>query len=328
MSTAVADWPKFLAKLKDRQEIAERTMAFRFEKPATFTFTPGQFIDITLLNPAETDSEGDTRGFSIASASYEDFIMVATRLRDTAFKRVLRGIPSGADVKIEGPFGNLRLHNDKSRAAVVLTGGIGITPFRSILLHAAKEKLPHCIFLFYANRRPEDAPFLDELQELEKKNANRKYVLYAMLDSETSAIVFPPLHFYFGQPSAGFCFCRDFFTESCHLPFNLRTSGLGPGLDFGLSGFGLVFLFTVSLLSPSMPNSLLSCSFRNCTRHGQLASFLVPRVCCRRLSSPCSHRAPRWLLRLLSICGQRAFLCHCPLKCCQPLRISGIRCFA
>ena len=61
MSTAVADWPKFLAKLKDRQEIAERTMAFRFEKPASFKFTPGQFIDITLLNPPETDSEGNAR---------------------------------------------------------------------------------------------------------------------------------------------------------------------------------------------------------------------------------------------------------------------------
>ena len=95
MSTAVADWPKFLAKLKARQEIAERTMAFRFEKPASFKFIPGQFIDITLLNPKETDSEGNTRGFSIASAPYEDFIMVATRLRDTAFKRVLKSIPFG-----------------------------------------------------------------------------------------------------------------------------------------------------------------------------------------------------------------------------------------
>ncbi len=79
MSTAVADWPKFLAKLQARQEIAERTMAFRFEKPASFKFTPGQFIDITLLNPKETDSEGNTRGFSIASAPHGDFIMVATR---------------------------------------------------------------------------------------------------------------------------------------------------------------------------------------------------------------------------------------------------------
>jgi ferredoxin-NADP reductase len=176
MNTAVADWPKFLAKLKDRQEIAERTMAFRFEKPASFKFTPGQFIDITPLNPPETDAEGNARDFSIASAPYEDFIMVATRLRDTAFKRVLKSLHLGAEVRIEGPFGNLRLHNDKSRAAVVLTGGIGITPFRSILLHAAKEKLPHHIFLFYANRRPEDAAFLNELQELEKQNLNFKLI--------------------------------------------------------------------------------------------------------------------------------------------------------
>jgi len=176
MSTALADWPKFLAKLKGREEVAEHTMAFRFEKPTTFEFIPGQFVDITLLNPPETDPEGNTRGFSIASAPYENSIMVATRLRDTAFKRVLRRFPLGTEVKIEGPFGNLKLHNDKSRAAVVLTGGIGITPFRSILLHAAKEKLPHRIFLFYGNRRPEDAAFLDELQDLEKINPNYKMI--------------------------------------------------------------------------------------------------------------------------------------------------------
>jgi ferredoxin-NADP reductase len=176
MSTATADWPKFLAKLKARQEIAERTMAFHFEKPDSFKFIPGQFVDITLLNPAETDSEGNTRGFSIASAPYEDFIMVATRLRDTAFKRVLKTFALGSEVRIEGPFGDLRLHNDKSRAAVVLTGGIGITPFRSILLNAAKEKLPQRIFVFYSNRRPEDAAFLNELQELEKVNPNYKLI--------------------------------------------------------------------------------------------------------------------------------------------------------
>jgi ferredoxin-NADP reductase len=170
MSIAVAAWPKFLAKLRERREVAERTMAFCFEKPANFTFIPGQFVDITLQNPRETDSEGNTRGFSIASAPYEDFIMVATRLRETAFKRVLSEVPLGTEVKIEGPFGNLRLHNDQSRAAVILTGGIGITPFRSILLNAAMNNLPHRILLFYANRRPEDAAFLDELKQLELKN--------------------------------------------------------------------------------------------------------------------------------------------------------------
>lgn len=176
MSTAAAKWPIFLAKLKSRDLVAERTMTFRFEKPSSFIFTPGQFIDIGLLNPSETDAEGNTRGFSVSSAPHEDTIMVTTRLRDTAFKRVLKAMPLETEVKIEGPFGNLRLHNDVKRTAVFLAGGIGITPFRSILLDAAKRKLPHRIFLFFSNHRPEDAPFLNELQALEKQNANYQFI--------------------------------------------------------------------------------------------------------------------------------------------------------
>jgi ferredoxin-NADP reductase len=175
MSTTVAR-STFLVKLKSRQEVAERTMAFRFEKPASLTFTPGQFIEMTLPNPPESDAEGDSRVFSIASAPYEDFIMVATRLRDTAFKRVLSSLPLGTEVRVKGPFGDLKLHNDKSRAAVILTGGIGITPFRSILLNAAEEKLPLRTFLFCGNRRPEDAAFLDELTDLEKQNPNYRMI--------------------------------------------------------------------------------------------------------------------------------------------------------
>ena len=102
--------------------------------------------------------------------------MVVTRMRDTAFKRVLNKTPNGTAVKLEGPSGDLTLHNNGKRTAVFLAGGIGITPFRSIVLRAAKEKLPHRIFLFYSNHRPEDAPFLDELQALEKENLNYKLI--------------------------------------------------------------------------------------------------------------------------------------------------------
>jgi len=175
MST-VAAWPTFMAKLTERHEVAENTMAFQFEKPARWTFKAGQFVDITLLNPPETDAEGNTRGFSITSAPHEPGIMVTTRMRNTAFKRVLKSIHIDSQVKIEGPFGNLTLHNNISRPAIFLAGGIGITPFRSILLHAAKDKLPHHIFLFYSNRRPEDAPFLEELQTLQQQNTNHKLV--------------------------------------------------------------------------------------------------------------------------------------------------------
>jgi ferredoxin-NADP reductase len=146
-------------------------MAFQFDKPAGWTFKAGQFIDITLPNPAETDAEGNTRGFSISSAPEENFLMVTTRLRNTAFKRSLQEVPLGTEVKVEGPFGNLVLHNNASRPAVFLTGGIGITPVRCILVRAADQKLPHHIFLFYSNHRPEDAAFLDELEALQEKKS-------------------------------------------------------------------------------------------------------------------------------------------------------------
>ena len=81
--------------------------------------------------------------------------MLATRMRDTAFKRVLNTIPPGSAVKIEGPSGSLTLSRNVKRTAVFLAGGIGITPFRSMVFHAAQERLLHRIFLFYSNRRAE-----------------------------------------------------------------------------------------------------------------------------------------------------------------------------
>ena len=175
MATAITE-SSYLVKLKNRHELAEHTMAFFFEKPANFPFKAGQFIEVTLIEPPETDDEGNARAFSLASAPHEEMLMIATRMRDTAFKRVLSTMPLGIEVKMEGPFGNLILHNNTARAAVFLAGGIGITPFRSILLRAAREKLPHRIFLFYVNRRPEDTPFLEELQNLQRENPNYTFI--------------------------------------------------------------------------------------------------------------------------------------------------------
>jgi ferredoxin-NADP reductase len=141
-----------------------------------FTFKPGQWIDITLLSPTQTDAKGNVRGFSIASAPHEDILMVATRLRDTAFKRELATMPLNTEIKIEGPGGNLVLHNNAARTAVFLAGGIGVTPIRSILSHAAKQRLPHRILFFFSNRQPEDAPFLADLQALQKENPNYTFI--------------------------------------------------------------------------------------------------------------------------------------------------------
>jgi ferredoxin-NADP reductase len=91
-------------------------------------------------------------------------------MRDSAYKRALKALPMGASVAVDGPFGSLTLHNSRARGAVFIAGGIGITPFMSMLRHAAKDTLPRQISLVYSNRRPEDSAFLAELEALAKAN--------------------------------------------------------------------------------------------------------------------------------------------------------------
>ncbi len=163
-------------RLFNRTEVAEGTMAFHFEKPPGFDFKAGQAADVTLLNPPETDSEGNVRTFSLASAPFENEVMIATRMRDSAFKRWLKKMPLGTAVKMDAAIGSLTLHKNVAKPAVFLAGGIGITPFLSILRQADHERMRRNLFLFYSNRRPEDAPFLETLNGLEKTSPNYRFI--------------------------------------------------------------------------------------------------------------------------------------------------------
>ena len=174
------------SRLLRRELVAEGTMAFYFAKPPAFHHQAGQSLLITLVDPPETDSEGNGRTFTIASAPHEPELMIATRVRDTAFKRVLKAAPIGTAVTIDGPNGEMVLHDDAARPAVFLAGGIGITPFLAMARHAANKRLPHRLDLFYANRRPEDAAFLSELQRMEQANSNYRLIA-TMAEPEKSA---------------------------------------------------------------------------------------------------------------------------------------------
>jgi len=172
-------------KLLKKETVAKDTVAFYFEKPEGFEYRAGQFSDYTLIDPPETDEEGNTRGFSLITAPYEDNIGAATRLRDTAFKKALKDLPIGTEVKLDAPYGDFTLHKTETTPAVFIIGGIGVTPVRSMISQATHDKTAHKMTLLHANRTPADAPFAADFERLAKENPNFTYVPVATDTSVT-----------------------------------------------------------------------------------------------------------------------------------------------
>ncbi|MEX0672958.1 MAG: FAD-dependent oxidoreductase [Candidatus Paceibacterota bacterium] len=153
-------------RLIKKEIVAEGTIVLHLKKPEEFSFKPGQHIDLGIENMSESDDLGSVRTLSLVSAPHEDELAVATCLRNTAFKRELQKLEVGADnLSIDGPFGNMTLHSRSERPAVMLAGGIGITPFVSMIRHAEHENLPHTITVLYSAHTAKDTPFLEELSE-------------------------------------------------------------------------------------------------------------------------------------------------------------------
>lgn len=163
-------------KLLRKETVANGTMLFEWEKPTGFDYVAGQFGDFTLVDPDETDAEGNVRGFSFVTAPFEDHLRTATRMRDTAFKRVLQRMPPGSTVKLDAPYGDFRLHKNSATPAVFLIGGIGITPVHSMIAQATHEHLPHRITLLYSNKSTADAPFTGDFVRMAESNPNFKFV--------------------------------------------------------------------------------------------------------------------------------------------------------
>jgi ferredoxin-NADP reductase len=160
--------------LVDRQRIARNTMAFWFDNHgASFGFRAGQHADFVFAHPRMGSAGDNSRTFSLASAPHDkEPVMIAMRMRETAFKTALNTAALGTQFIVSRPRGSFTLHRDFTRPAVFLAGGIGIAPIRSILRQAAQEHLPHKLYLFYSNRQADDAAFLEELERAAAQNPN------------------------------------------------------------------------------------------------------------------------------------------------------------
>ena len=163
----------YTVALRSSTEVAHQTLALHFQKPEGFSFRPGQFVDVNL-EVADTGERPRTQlhSLTLASAPCQNELIVATRMRDSGYKRTLQRLMPGAMVTIEGPAGMLTLSPKHQRPAILIAGGIGVTPFMSMATQAAYERSPRMLTLLYVNRRPEDAAYLPELQALEARNPN------------------------------------------------------------------------------------------------------------------------------------------------------------
>ncbi len=163
-----------LVKKSDEAKGAE---SFYFTSDEEFKFEAGQYIYITLPKLNYPDERGDTRHFTISSSPTEgNIIRITTRIREeSGYKKTLDELPIGTIIEGRGPQGLFILPKDKSpeTSHIFLAGGIGITPFRSMIKYNMDNNLNLNIHLIYSNSNS-DFIFKDELTKWQKECENLK----------------------------------------------------------------------------------------------------------------------------------------------------------
>src|SRR3990167_7938920 len=158
------------AKIIDKKEIAEGNLQVTFTTSEPFTFKPGQYTSVRIAN--------STKHFSIVNSPDEKgIISIATRLRDSDFKNSLQKLAIGAQIELGPISGSFILPQDISKPLVFIAGGIGITPYISMLRYVTEQKLPYKITLLYSNRDQSSAVYIEELQNFKFQISNFKLIL-------------------------------------------------------------------------------------------------------------------------------------------------------
>ncbi len=156
-----------ILKVLKRKIETRNSFSLILEKPAAFNFYPGQYLDVKLAN--------DTRTFTISSSPTENFIMITAKKGRSRFKKMMEKLKIGDLITTSHPAGTFTL--DESTPAVFIAGGIGITPFRSIIKSAVDKKLPTSITLIYSNS-DNNFIFKDELVTWQKQTPNLKMMYH------------------------------------------------------------------------------------------------------------------------------------------------------
>jgi ferredoxin-NADP reductase len=146
--------------------------SFRFPKPSSFSYKPGQFMFITI----RAGQQEMTKHFTISSSPTEkDYVEFTKKLTGSSFSNALVSLKVGDWARIDGPYGNFTFEGEYERIGM-LSGGIGITPLRSMCKYCTDMRLGSQVTLLYGNRSEDDIVFREEFEALQQQNRNFKVV--------------------------------------------------------------------------------------------------------------------------------------------------------
>jgi len=169
---------KLVLRLKKKIKIAFNTYDFIFKKEIPFFFKPGQYMEWTLSHK-EIDNRGNRRYFTIASSPTEEDVHIGVRFYPdgSSFKQALVTMRVGDRISASQISGEFVLPKDVNKKLVFLAGGIGITPFQSMIKNLLYKKECRDIVILYSNKSIEDIAYIDTLEKAATLGISTRYIL-------------------------------------------------------------------------------------------------------------------------------------------------------
>lgn len=173
--------PQYKVKLIDKKQVAENTTLYIFEKPQGFNYLPGQHIVVKLDIPS-APAQDTLRTFTLCSSPTEGNIKVVMRDGISVFKKTLQNMSIGTEITIIGPAGRFTLQEGKN--IVMIAGGIGIAPFRSMIKYIFDKNLSYNIILLYSNPTQKRIAFYNEFKDIFVSQSNPNLTIINTLTQE------------------------------------------------------------------------------------------------------------------------------------------------
>ncbi len=175
-------------KLIKKEQVAQNIWHFSFQPDEKLSYTAGQFLEWSMEHEG-ADIRGTRRYFTLASSPTEPYLSFSTKIIETAssFKKKLLTLDEGASISAVGPEGDFVLPSDEKMPLIFIAGGIGVTPYRSMIKSLLDQGKSRNITLMYSVRSYEEIAFKDIFDEAEKQGWLK--VVYIISDEKIA----PPL---------------------------------------------------------------------------------------------------------------------------------------